>query len=237
VLGYLVSYFSSFQPRHLTFASALDRTNPRYPIFDVNPKMTVTLSRFDPETNRYNDIATLENKRPAESKERLDYSLQNPVLETGSYRYQYVVSGTTSEGPFVMSSPWFPLVVRTGWEWYGIPLLALLVLVVLSIRNSGRCRLEGIVEKRFPAPVTVKELSEKQEEVTFAGLTFTLTAVCIAFFYKRVRFQIAQGMNAELGEKTVEPGERTEFKPGEITLSFQTARGQQNLTIKVDVIC
>jgi hypothetical protein len=73
----------------------------------------------------------------------------------GSYRYRYRLTGTTTEGPFAIATPWYDFSIRRGWEY--LFLLAACLLGMAQWLSRATARVSGRIAGAAISPVNFSE--------------------------------------------------------------------------------
>ena len=217
--------------------------------FETPPKLTVALEKFDEDSKIYQP----QSQRMVEgvpSPASLTYNAAFPLNETGSYRYQYVLDGSTKTGPFAIRSPWSTFSVRYGWEYLGGGLVVLLIL--LQVFSAKTATLKGQIAIQEPtfcsenvAPVRVYH-SDRLQKRCNQGLgtnhAFSIQPNRFLFFRKRMKLTMQKGKGSigftqgrrVLNSQTLQAGGSVTLVPRPHELSFTNSEGKA-IKIKVNL--
>jgi hypothetical protein len=182
----------------MSFGATLDTAHAFYPDYEVHPRLTVSIERFDEESKAYQPYVknALEGKADGT---KLAYRFELPSPGRGAYRYRYRLDGVTrTAGSFAIESPWYSFRLQYGW----LALAAGLALLGLAYWVSNRIvRLGGQVRKIRPEPKSLATLRRRVQNIEEDGVGFQLRARSFFLLGNRVKLKMLRGNATVAGER------------------------------------
>ena len=204
------------------------------PVFEIPPTVTIELSKLDASKGSFQPLLT--EALPSPTAERR-YDFTTSLSESGAYRYRYVLNGTTADGPFSIVSPSYSLRVRTGWEYWILLLVALLV--VVDVVGKRTAKISGFLQSTAPHPWMTDLTSRSYDSASavaeaphLAGAQIVLKATRMLFFFRKRILLTARTGTLEIGREVMDengamvaemidapgPGKTIALEPGEYTI-------------------
>lgn len=196
----------------LTFGGDFNEALYQETGFEVLPKLTLTVERYDEETRRYEPYHETTQELVVTDKAH-SFRIPLGIAENGRFRYSYRLAGNSEARLVRIRSPWAPLRVEPNWPLLaaiGAVLLVLLHLLgALMARLHGQVQIEvkGVAPGFATAAVRSRRVfdSVSVSDIDLGTARFRVQAKRYLLIFKRLKFMALAG-NTILDKQALRPG-------------------------------